>query len=257
MEIHPTAIVSSRRAGLPRTGAIGPYCVVEDDVELGEGTRIEAHVVVRAGVRVGTDCRVASGAVLGEEPQDRNFKGGGGHVVIGDRNLIREHVTIHRSATPRGATTIGDDNFLMAGAHVGHDVRLGHHVTLANNVLVGGHAVVEDYAMLGGGAVVHQYCRVGKLAMVGGNVRVIQDVPPFLLAADFDVAVKGLNLVGLKRFGLSAKQISALKKAYHLLYRSQLPLHAALERIEKEVETEEALYFVGFIRASRRGVCRE
>ncbi|MFQ5926213.1 MAG: acyl-ACP--UDP-N-acetylglucosamine O-acyltransferase [Terriglobia bacterium] len=257
MEIHPTAIVSPRRAGLPRTGAIGPYCVIEDDVQLGEGTRLEAHVVLRAGVRLGADCRVASGAVLGEEPQDKDFPGGASRVVIGDRNLLREHVTIHRSATPGGATTIGDDNFLMAGAHVGHDARLGHHVTLANNVLLGGHTVIEDYVTLGGGAVVHQFCRVGKLAMVGGNVRVIQDVPPFLLAADFDVAVKGLNLVGLKRLGLGAKKISALKKAYHLLYRSKLPLKVALERIEKEVGTEEALYFVGFIRASQRGICRE
>lgn len=256
MDIHPTAIVSPR-ARLPLRGAVGPYAVVEDDVELGEGTTLAAHVVVRAGVRLGADCRVSSGAVLGEDPQDKKFEGGGGRVLIGDRNLIREHVTIHRSTRAGGATSVGDDSFLMAGAHVGHDATVGHQVTLANHVLLAGHAVVEDYAVLGGGAVVHQYCRVGKLAMVGGNVRVIQDVPPFLLAADFDVAVKGLNLVGLQRFGMSAEKISALKKSYHLLYRSKLPLHGALERIEKEVCTEEALYFVQFVRASKRGICRE
>lgn len=256
MDIHPTAVVSPR-ARLPRAGSIGPFAVVEADVELGEGTRVAAQVVVRAGVRVGRDCRVSSGAVLGEEPQDRSFKGEPSRVVIGDRNILREHVTIHRSVQPGGATSLGDDNLLMAGVHVGHDARVGSHVTLANNVLLGGYVVIEDCVTLGGGAVVHQYCRVGKLAMVGGNVRVIQDVPPFLLAADFDVAAKGVNLVGLKRFGLSAKKISALKKAYLLLYRSKLPLARALERIEKEIGTEEALQFVRFIRESERGICRE
>ncbi len=256
MEIHPTAIVSAR-ARLPQTGSIGPYCVIEEDVEIGAGTQLAAHVVLRSGVRLGAGCRVSSGAVLGEEPQDRSFQGEASNVVIGDRNIIREHGTIHRSARPGGATLVGNDNYLMAGVHIGHDARVGNHVTLANNVLLGGHAVVEDYATLGGGAVVHQFCRVGKLAMVGGNVRVIQDVPPFLLAADFNVAAKGLNLVGLRRFGMSAEKISALKRAYHLFYRAKLGLQAALERIEKEVGTEEALYFVDFIRASKRGICRE
>lgn len=214
-------------------------------------------MVVRAGVRLGAECRVASGAVLGEDPQDKSFPGGASYVLIGDRNLLREHVTLHRSTQPGGATSLGSDNFLMAGSHVGHDARVGNHVTLANNVLLGGYAVIEDYATLGGGAGVHQHCRVGKLAMVGGNVRVTQDVPPFLLAADFDVAAKGLNLVGLKRWGLSAERIAALKKAYHLLYHSKLPLATALARIEKEIATEEALYFVRFIRESPRGICRE
>ncbi|MBI4462515.1 MAG: acyl-ACP--UDP-N-acetylglucosamine O-acyltransferase [Acidobacteria bacterium] len=256
MEIHPTAIVSPR-ARLPRAGAIGPYSIIDDEVEIGEGTRLASHVVVRSGVRLGAGCRVASSAVLGDDPQDRNFQGGASQLIIGARAVIREHVTIHRSAQSGGATTVGSDSFLMAGVHVGHDARVGDHVTLANNVLLGGHVVIEDYATLGGGAMVHQFCRVGKLAMVGGNVRVIQDVPPFLLAAEFDVAVKGLNLVGLRRFGMPAEKISALKKAYHLLYRSKLPLAAALERIEQEIATEEAHYFVAFIRASERGICRE
>jgi len=256
MEIHPTAIVSAR-ARLPQKGSIGPYSVIEGEVEVGEGVELAAHVVLCSGVRLGAGCRVSSGAVLGEEPQDKSFQGGASTVVIGERNIIREHVTIHRSTHPGGATVLGNENYLMAGVHIGHDARVGNYVTLANNVLLGGHAVVEDDATLGGGAMVHQFCRVGKLAMVGGNVRVIQDVPPFLLAADFDVAVKGLNLVGLRRFGMSAEKISALKKTYHLFYRAKLGLQAALERIEKEVGTEEALYFVDFIRASQRGICRE
>jgi UDP-N-acetylglucosamine acyltransferase len=256
MQIHPTAIVSSR-ARLPESGSIGPYAVLEDEVEIGAGTTIGSHVVFRSRVCLGRECRVASGAVLGEDPQDLKFEGPGGRIVIGDRAVIREHVTIHRSTRPDGATMVGDDTFLMAGSHVGHDARVGHHVVLANNVLLGGHVVIEDYAVLGGGAVVHQFCRVGRLAMVGGNVRVIQDVPPFLLAADFNVAAKGLNLVGLRRHGMAAEKISSLKRAYHLLYHSRLPLQEALERIEREVGTEEALHFVAFIRASERGICRE
>jgi len=141
--------------------------------------------------------------------------------------------------------------------HIGHNSVLGAQVTLASGVALGGHSVVEDHAFIGGGAVQHQHVRVGKLAMVGGNVRIIQDVPPFLLTAEFDVAAKGLNLVGLKRYGMPPEKIAALKRAYALLYRSKLPLKQALERIEKEVATEEALYFVQFIRASERGICRE
>jgi len=256
MEIHRTAIVDPK-ARLPRTGAIGPYTIVEGDVELGEGTTLAAHVVIRRGVRLGAHCQVHSGAVLGGEPQDKNFPGGESYVIVGDYNILREYVTIHRGTTPGSATRVGDHNFLLAGAHVGHNATVGNHVVLANNVLLGGYVTVEDYAFLGGGAAVHQHCRVGKLAMVGGHVRIIQDVPPFLLAADFDVAAKGLNLVGLRRYGMSPEKISALKKAYQLLYRAKLPLNVALERIEKEIGTEEALYFVDFIRRSERGICHE
>ncbi len=256
MEIHPTAIVDPK-ARLPRTGTIGPYTIVEGAVEIGEGTTLAAHVIIRRGVRLGAHCQVHSGAVLGGEPQDKNFPGGESYVIIGDHNILREYVTVHRGTTPGSATRVGDHNFLMAGAHVGHNATVGNYVVLANNVLLGGYVTVEDYAFLGGGAGVHQHCRVGKLAMVGGQVRVIQDVPPFLLAADFDVAAKGLNLVGLRRYGMSPEKISALKKAYQLLYRSKLPLNVALERIEKEIGTEEALYFVDFIRRSERGICHE
>jgi len=256
MDIHPTAIVDPT-ARLARTGAIGAYSIVEGEVELGEGTTLGAHVVLRRGVRLGAHCQVHSGAVLGGEPQDKSFAGGESYVIIGDHNILREYVTIHRGTTSGSVTRVGDHNFLMAGAHVGHNATVGNYVVLANNVLLGGYAVVEDYAFLGGSAAVHQHCRVGKLAMVAGHVRVIQDVPPFFLAAEFDVAVKGLNVVGLHRYGMSAEKISALKKAYHLLYRSKLPLKVALERIEKEIATEEALYLVDFIRRSARGICRE
>ena len=255
-EIHPAAVVSPK-ARLGQVGAVGPYCVIEDEVEIGEGTRLDAHVVAHRGVRLGRDCCVHSGVVLGHPPMVRDQETRDSFVFIGDRVTFFPHVTVERAHGEGEATRLGDDCFLMTEVHVGHNSRLENSVTLASGVALGGYSVDEDFAFLGGGAVQHQHVRVGKLAMVGGNVRIIQDVPPFLLTADFDVAAKGLNLVGLKRNGMPADRIAALKRAYKLLYRSKLPLEEALARIEKEVATEEARYFVNFIRQSKRGICRE
>ncbi|MFQ5664292.1 MAG: acyl-ACP--UDP-N-acetylglucosamine O-acyltransferase [Terriglobia bacterium] len=256
MEIHPTAVIHPQ-ARLPASGVIGPYCVVEEDVEIGDGTRLDAHVVAHRGVRLGRDCQVHAGVVLGHTPMVRGENTQRSYVVVGDRTVFFPHVTVERARGDGATTRIGADCFIMTEVHVGHNSVLGHHVTLASGVALGGYSVDEDYAFLGGGAVQHQHVRIGRLAMVGGNVRIIQDVPPFLLTAEFDVAAKGLNLVGLKRYRMPPERIAALKRAYRLLYRSKLPLQEALTRIEKEVATEEALYFVNFIRASQRGICRE
>lgn len=256
MEIHPSAIVHSQ-ARLPAQGVLGPFCVIEEGVEIGEGTRLDAHVVLHAGVRLGRDCHLHAGVVLGHTPMVRGQLTERSGVVVGDRTVFFPHATVERAHGEGEATRIGPDCFIMTEVHVGHNSVLGDHVTLASGVALGGFSVVEDYASIGGGAMQHQHTRVGRLAMVGGKVRIIQDVPPFILAAEFDVAAKGLNLVGLKRYGMPAEKISALKRAYTLLYRSKLPLKEALARIEKEVATEEALYLVQFIRASERGICRE
>ena len=254
--MHPTATVSAK-ARLGEGVVIGPYCVVEDDVEVGAGTRLDAHVVAHRGVRLGRDCHVHAGVVLGHTAMVRGVKTAQSFVEVGDRSIFFPHVTVERAYGEGAATRIGPDAFVMTEVHIGHNSVVGEQVTLASGVALGGHSVVEDHAFIGGGAVQHQFVRVGRLAMVGGNVRIIQDVPPFLLTAEFDVAAKGLNLIGLKRFGMSPEKIAALKRAYTLLYRSKLPLKDALARIEKEVATEEALYFVQFIRASERGICRE
>lgn len=256
VEIHPTAVVHPK-ARLPATGLIGPYCVVEEDVEVGEETRLDAHVLLHNGVRLGRNCHLHAGVVVGHTPMLRGRATQRSYVTVGDRTVFFPHVTIERAHGEGETTRIGADCFIMTEVHVGHNSVLGNYVTLASGVALGGHSVDEDYAFLGGGAVQHQHVRVGRLAMVGGNVRIIQDVPPFILTAEFNVAAKGLNLVGLKRYGMAAEKISALKRAYMLLYRSKLPLREALARIEKEVATEEALYFVNFIRQSKRGICRE
>ena len=256
MQIHPTAVVDSK-ARLPTNGVIGPYCVVEDDVELGEGTRLDAHVVAHRGVRLGRNCHVHAGVVLGHTPMLRERNTVRSFVEVGDGTVFFPHVTVERGHGEGETTRIGNDCFIMTEVHVGHNSVLGQQVTLASGVALGGFSVDEDYAFVGGGAVQHQHVRVGRMAMVGGNVRIIQDVPPFLLTAEFNVAAKGLNLIGLKRYGIAPEGISALKRAYRLLYRSKLPLREALARIEKEIRTEEAQYFVQFIRASERGICRE
>jgi UDP-N-acetylglucosamine acyltransferase len=256
MEIHPSAVVHPR-ARLPDRGFVGPFCVVEEAVEIGEGTRLDAHVVAHRGVHLGRDCHVHAGVVLGHTPMVRGQTTEQSFVEVGDGTIFYPNVTVERAHGEDQATRIGADSLIMTEAHVGHNSLIGQHVTLASGVALGGHSVVEDHAFLGGGAVQHQHIRVGRLAMVGGNVRIIQDVPPFLLTAEFDVAAKGLNLVGLKRYGMPPDRIAALKRAYRLLYRSRLPLKEALSRIEKETPTEEARYLVNFIRQSKRGICRE
>jgi UDP-N-acetylglucosamine acyltransferase len=237
--------------------AVGPYCVVEPDVEIGDGTRLDAHVVLHGGVRLGRDCHVHSGVVIGHTPMIYDTHTERSFVEVGNHTIFFPNTTVERAHGEGSTTRIGEDCFIMTQVHVGHNSVLGERATLASGVALGGYSAVGEWAFIGGGAVQHQHVRVGRLAMVGGNVRIIQDVPPFLLTAEFNVAAKGLNVVGLRRYGMPRERIAALKRAYRLLYRSRLSLQEALERIEKEVGTEEALHFVEFIRESKRGFCRE
>ena len=230
MLVHPTAVVSPR-AHLAAGVVVGPYAVVEDDVSIGEGSEIRAHAVVKRFTALGAGNRVHEGAVIGGEPQDLSFRGFESRVVIGDRNTIREGVTVHRSAKPGGETVVGSDCFLMAYVHVAHDNRLGDHAILANNVMLAGHVEIGERAFLGGGAGVHQFCRVGRLAMVGGNTKATQDCLPFVITDGHPARAIGLNVVGLRRAGLTASQIRALRQGYRLLLRSALPLAEALERM--------------------------
>ncbi len=254
--IHPTAVVDSA-ARLGTGVRVGAYTVIEEGVEAGEGTQLGHHVVLHRGARIGRECHIHSGVVVGHTPMIRGGTTQESFVEMGEKTVVMPNVTIERGHGEGTITEIGPECFIMSLTHVGHNSQLGRGVTLASGVALGGFSVIHDGAFLGGGAVQHQYCRVGKLAMIGGNVRIIQDVPPFLLAAEFNVAAKGLNLVGLRRAGFQREQISALKQAYKLLYRSQLSLQDALERIGEEVATPEALEFVQFIRESKRGICRE
>ncbi len=251
MSVHPTAIVSPR-AVLGKDVVVGPWAIVEDDVVIGDGTEIRAHAVVKRFTTLGAANRVHEGAVLGGEPQDLSFRDLETRLLIGDRNVIREGVTIHRSTKAGGATVVGSDCFLMAYVHLAHDNRIGDRVIMANNVMLAGHVEVGERAFVGGGAGVHQFCRVGRLAMVGGNAKVVQDCLPFVITDGHPARARGLNVVGLRRAGVAPPQLRTLKEAYRLLVRSGLRLEPALERMAalRDPLVDE---IVAFVRGSRRG----
>lgn len=253
MSVHQTAIVDPG-AELDSTVQIGPYAVVEDHVRIGAGTRLASHVVIKSFTHIGQDCFIDVGAVLGGWPQDHKFKGEETYLKIADRNLIREYVTMHRATGEGKATTVGSDNLIMAYAHIGHNCEIGNNTMISNSVGISGHVVVEDHVVLGGMVGIHQYIRIGKMAIVGGYSKVSQDIPPFMLADGRPAKVYGLNRRGLQRHNIGPKAMSALKKAYKLLYRSGLNLGDAIERIATEVEpVEEVVYLLEFLTRVREG----
>lgn len=252
-EIHSTALVDPA-AEIGMGVSIGPYSIIGPNVRIGDGTRIDPHVIIESNTTLGRDCIVLTGAVLGGAPQDYRFKGEESYLVIGDGNIIREYVTIHRASGEGESTVIGDNNMLMAYCHIGHNCTIGSGITMANMVGISGHVLVEDKVVFGGIVGVHQKVRIGKLAMVGGFSKVVQDVPPFVVADGRPTRVYDLNVIGLRRNGVSPKVRSDLKQAYKLLYRSNLNVTQALEAIENEVEPSEELdYLLDFIRNVRLG----
>src|SRR5581483_1823464 len=255
-QVAPTARVHPGARIGPGT-FIGEYAVIEDDVAIGAGCRLEPYVYVKRWTTLGERNQISAGTVLGTDPLDKNFTGARSYLRIGNGNIIREHYTISRGTAPESETIIGDENYIMTSGHIAHNCRIGNRTVIASSALVAGYVEVEDQAFISGGVAIHQYSRIGRLAMIGGNTRVNSDLPPFFLYTDFNVAARGLNLVGLKRAGLSEGDIRTLKTAYRLLYRSGLKLENALQRIEAEVPTEHTRHLTAFIRASKRGICRE
>ena len=254
--VAPTARVHSNAQIGPRS-LIGEYAIVEEEVVIGAECRLEPYVYVKRWTTLGDRNEISAGTVLGTDPLDKNFTGERSFLRIGNGNIIREHYTISRGTQPESVTEVGDGNYIMTSGHIAHNCRIGNRTVIASCALVAGHVEVEDQAFISGGVVIHQYSKIGRLAMIGGNSRVNSDVPPFFLYSDFNVAPKGLNLVGLRRAGLTNAEISALKTAYRILYRSGLKLEEALGRIESELHTEHTRHLVNFIRASKRGICRE
>ncbi len=252
MSVHPAAIVSPE-AHLGRDVVVGPFAVIEAMTSLGEGCEVRAHATVKTGTRLGRGNRVHEGAVLGGEPQDLSFTGAETGLLVGDGNVFREGVTVHRSTRPGGATVVGSGCFLMAYVHVAHDNRLGDRVILANNVMLAGHVEIADRAFLGGGAGVHQFCRIGRLAMIGGLAKVVQDCLPFVITDGNPARARGLNVVGLRRAGFGAAQLRALKEAYRLLLRSGLAQQEALSRMQA-LQDPLVDEMVAFVRGSKRGI---
>jgi len=233
MTIAPTARIDPHATIGPGV-SIGEYCVIEPDVAIGAGCRLEPYVYVKRWTTLGEANEISAGTVLGTDPLDKNFTGERSYLRIGARNSIREHYTISRGTQPESATEIGDDNYIMTSGHIAHNCKIGNRTVICSCALVAGYVEVEDGAFISGGVVIHQFSKIGTLAMIGGNTRVNSDVPPYMLCSDFNAAVKGLNVVGLKRAGFRHSDIVELKKAYRILFRSGLKLDEALRRIEAE-----------------------
>ena len=248
--VHPNAVIG------PRT-RVGEFCIVEEDVVIGADCRLEPYVLVKRWTTIGDGNEFSSYVALGTDPLDMGFDGQRSYLIIGNRNKIREHWSVSRGTKPESKTVIGNDNFVMISGHIAHDSQVGSNCVIASGALLAGYVEVGDQAFISGGVVVHQYSKIGRNVMVAGNVRVNSDLPPYFMYSDFNVAAKGLNLVGLRRAGFKASEVSAIKAAYKLLYRSGLKLSDALARIETEIPTEHTLHLVEFIRGSKRGICRE
>jgi UDP-N-acetylglucosamine acyltransferase len=254
-QIHPTALVE-QGSNLGVEVHVGPYAIIEAGCVIGDYCEVRAHAVICKGTLMGPHNQIGYGAIIGAEPQDYAYQGGRSLVELGSGNKIREYVTIHRATTEGTATSIGNDNFLMGGVHVGHDVEIGNHVILANNTLLSGYVKVEDGAFLGGATIVHQHTRIGRLAITRGGTRLGKDVPPFFMATDTN-EVSGINRIGLRRAGFSHETRRAIQAAYELLYRSNLNVTQALEELQHKFHVPEIAHLTEFIRASKRGICRE
>ena len=255
MKIHSTAIVD-RHAQLGNNVEIGPYTCVGAEVSLGDRSIVQSHAVLEGAVDLGSDNFIGPGTIIGTWPQDLSFDPKTkSSVRIGTRNVIREHVTIHRGTAEGSATSMGDDNYLMAGAHLGHNCSIANKVIIANNCLLGGYVQVEDGAFLGGGCVFHQHMRVGRMAIAQGRSAFGKDIPPFVIAAERNYVV-GLNVIGLRRAGFSPQDRDEIKTAFRLLYTSGLNVGQAIEKSATMNVGSAAREFFKFVaNAKERGIC--
>ena len=254
MGIHPTAIVS-KSAEIDPSADIGPWVTVEEGVRIGPGVRLMSNVYICKGTDIGDGTVVHMGSVIGNDPQDYAYKGAPTYTKIGKNNVIREYVTVHRGTTEGSSTVIGDNNYLMVQCHLGHNCVIEDNVIIANSALLAGHVKVEKGAFISGNVVFHQYCRIGRYAMIGGFTGVNKDVPPYLVVRG-PSAVRGVNLVGLRRAGFKRAVIEEVIEAHKLLYLSDLSLEEALETIKSTYHSEEVAYMVSFVESSKRGICK-
>jgi len=252
--IHPTAIVSAN-AHLGTGNHVGAYAIIEDHVRLGNNNRIGAHAVLKRYTQMGNGNAVFEMAVMGGDPQDLKFKDVPSYLRIGNDNVFREGVTVNRASKADTATTLGDGNFLMCTAHIGHDCQVGNHVVMAPSAGLAGHVSVDDRAFISGGVMVHQFTHIGRLAMVGGNAKITQDVLPFMITDGNPAHVHGLNAVGLKRAGFSRGDLAALKEAYRILFSRGRRLEEALKEL-KEIDSPLVKELVAFIGNAKRSFHR-
>ncbi len=250
--VHPTAEVAD---GV----AIGPYSIIGEKVKIGEGTQIGSHVFIDKWTHIGKGCQIYQYASLGAAPQHLRYNGEETYVIVGDNNIIREYVTIHRG-TPfgNGKTVLGDENFIMAYAHVAHDCILGNRVVMASYAALGGHVEIGDHAVIGGIVAIHQFVRIGTYAFIGGASAVTRDIPPYVTASGMKVKLYGVNVLNLQRNKVPEEVITGLRKAYKVLFRSPLTMEEAIKKVHEDpiYTLPEVQHMVDFIRGSKRGVTR-
>lgn len=255
--IHPTAVIN-QHAQIHPTVRVKPYAVIGNQVSIGANTVVGSHAIIDGLTTIGKDNQIFPGAAIGLEPQDLKYKGANSQVVIGDRNRIREYVTINRATNEGEATVIGDDNLLMAYSHVGHNCIIKNEVVIANSVAIAGHVIVESMATISGVLGIHQFVHIGRLAMVGGMSRISRDVPPYMTVEGNPAHVRSLNLIGLKRRGFNREQIRQLKEAFRLLYLQQLPLQDAIAQLKQFTDNQHVQHLQEFMQYSlasnRRGL---
>jgi UDP-N-acetylglucosamine acyltransferase len=256
-KIHETAVVD-RRAEIDSDVEIGPYSLVGKHVRIGKGCRVKSHVVIEGRTTLGEGNVIFQFATVGSVPQDLKYKGEPSELIIGDRNTIREFVSLNPGTTGGGMVTrVGDGNLLMMYCHIAHDCILGSHNIIANGATLGGHVVIEDYVIVGGLVGIHQFTKIGRGAILGAGSMVSKDVPPYCNATGDRARLHGLNLEGLKRRGFEREKVEALKKAYRIVFRSKLTTGAAIAKIRRELSGyAEAQQLVTFIENSQRGICR-
>jgi UDP-N-acetylglucosamine acyltransferase len=253
--IHPTAVIHPK-AKVDPSASVGPYTVIDEHVVVGPDCVVGPHVYLTGVTSIGAGNQFHAGCVIGDAPQDLKYKGEPTRLRVGDQNVFRENVTVHRSSKLTEDTVIGSHNFLMAGSHVGHNVRVGNHVILANGALLGGHVTVEDRAFISGNALVHQFVRVGTLALMQGGSAISKDLPPYTIARG-DNGICGLNLVGMRRAGIDAATRLQLKQVYRILFRSREKFSSALEQARKEFTNPVIVTLLEFVAGTKRGLCSD
>jgi len=256
VQIHPTAIVDAK-AQIGAGSVIGPYCVIAAEVTLGQECWLQHHVTLSGPTRAGARNKFYAYCSIGQQTQDLKYQGEPTHLEIGDENTFREFVTINRSTSSDGKTRIGNCGNYLAYSHIGHDCTVGDSVIFSNNGTLAGHVQVGDHAVIGGLTAVHQFCRIGRFAITGGCSKIVQDVPPFMIADGNPAKVRGINLIGLERKSFPAENLKPIKEAFRLVYRSKLNTRQAIEAMRKELpQNEEIKEIIEFIEKSERGIIR-
>jgi len=254
--VHSTAIIHPK-ARIASDCEVGPYCIIGEHVVLGGGCKLHSHVVMDGHTTLGKGNEIFPFASIGLKTQDLKWKGGVTRTEIGDNNTFREYVTVHSATGDGEVTRVGSNNHILAYCHIAHNVTLGNHVIMSNVATLAGHVTVEDHAVIGGLAAVHQFCRIGKMSMIGGCSKVVQDVPPFMMADGNPAETRTINKTGMERNGVSEEAQSAMRQAYKILFREGLTVSNAIAKVERELPSlPELRHLIQFVRASERGISK-